>query len=149
MTNGEKFKEIFSITQVDEGVSDVYVWTPNHDATVISIDWWNAEYKEPTTKNDLGVDAVSRKDVHDMLENLPVIVEDKWFNWLQKACMRLAELPSVTPQEPRCKNCKWWKDSDGEYRRGCGAESKCPINRREVFEGNGYCYLYEPQESEE
>jgi len=104
---------------------------------------------EPTTKNDLGVDAVSRKDVHDMLENLPVIVEDKWFNWLQKACMRLAELPSVTPQEPRCKNCKWWKDSDGEYRRGCGAESKCPINRREVFEGNGYCYLYEPQESEE
>ena len=51
-------------------------------------------------------------------------------------------------QEPRCKECKWWKDSDGEYRRGCGAESKCPINRREVFEGNGYCYLFEPQESE-
>lgn len=47
MTNGEKFREIFSISQVDEGVSDVYVWTHNHDATVISIDWWNAEYKEP------------------------------------------------------------------------------------------------------
>ena len=56
--------------------------------------------QEPTTKNDLGVDAVSRDDVHDMLENLPITVEDKWFNWLQKACMRLAELPSVTPQEP-------------------------------------------------
>ena len=49
----------------------------------------------------------------------------------------------------RCKNCKWWKDSDGAYRRGCRAESQCPINRREVFEGNGYCYLYEPLESEE
>ena len=48
-----------------------------------------------------------------------------------------------------CKDCKWWKDSDGAYRRGIGAESKCPINRREVFEGNGYCYMYEPQESEE
>ena len=54
--------------------------------------------KEPTTKNDLGVDTVSRKDVHDMLENLPITVEDKWFNWLQKACIRLAELPSVTSQ---------------------------------------------------
>lgn len=55
-------------------------------------------------------------------------------------------------QEPttgHCKECKWWKDSDGEYRRGCGAESKCPINRKEVFEGNGYCYMFEPQESEE
>lgn len=48
-----------------------------------------------------------------------------------------------------CKDCKWWKDSDGEYRRGCGAESQCPINRKEVFEGNGYCYMFEPQESEE
>lgn len=46
-------------------------------------------------------DAVSRKAVHDMLENLPVTVEDKWFNWLQKACMRLAELPPATPQQPR------------------------------------------------
>ena len=54
-------------------------------------------------------------------------------------------------QEPKighCKDCKWWKDKDGVYRRGCRAESKCTINRREVFEGNGYCYMFEPQESE-
>ena len=52
-------------------------------------------------------------------------------------------------QEPKtghCKDCKWWKDSDGAFRRGIGAESQCPINRREVFEGSGYCYMYEPQE---
>ena len=48
-----------------------------------------------------------------------------------------------------CKDCKWWKDRDGVYRRGVGAESQCPINRREVFEGNGYCYMFEPHESEE
>ena len=48
-----------------------------------------------------------------------------------------------------CKDCKWWKDSDGVYRRGIDAESQCPMNRKKVFEGNGYCYLYEPQESEE
>ena len=53
------------------------------------------------------------------------------------------------PKTGHCKDCKWWKDSDGMYRRGVGAESSCPINRREVFEGNGYCYMYEPQESEE
>ena len=52
-------------------------------------------------------------------------------------------------QEPRCKECKWWKDSDGVYRRDRGAESKCPINRKEVFEGNGYCYLFESLESED
>lgn len=55
-------------------------------------------------------------------------------------------------QEPKtghCRDCKWWKDSDGAYRRGVGAESKCPINRKEVFEGNGYCYMFEPQESED
>jgi hypothetical protein len=55
-------------------------------------------------------------------------------------------------QEPKigyCKDCKWWKDSDGVYRRGGDAESQCPINRREVFDGNGYCYMYDQQESEE
>ena len=56
-------------------------------------------------------------------------------------------MSSVTLQEPKCKDCKWWKDSDGAYRRGVEAESQCPINRREVFKGNGYCYLFEPQKS--
>lgn len=59
-------------------------------------------------------------------------------------------LPPVTPKEKigYCKDCKWWKDNDGVYRRGIGAESKCPINSKKVYEGNGYCYLFEPQESE-
>lgn len=52
------------------------------------------------------------------------------------------------PKKGHCKDCKWWKDKDGVYRRGICAESKCPINRKEVFEGNGYCYMFEPQESE-
>ena len=48
-----------------------------------------------------------------------------------------------------CKDCRWWKDKDGIYRRGIDAESKCSINRKEVFDGNGYCYMFESQESEE
>lgn len=45
-----------------------------------------------------------------------------------------------------CKDCKHWKDSDGVYRRGVGAESKCPINIKEVFEGNFYCKFGERRE---
>jgi hypothetical protein len=49
MTNGEKFKEIFSVTQVDDCDLNVYAWLPNHDAIEIPLEWWNAEYKEPKT----------------------------------------------------------------------------------------------------
>lgn len=91
-------------------------------------------------KNDLGVDCISRDDVWDVMQEL--------WGTSGELMDRLMALPSVTLQEPKCKDCKWWKDSDGEYRRGVGAESQCPINRKEVFEGNGYCFLYEPQESE-
>ena len=49
------------------------------------------------------------------------------------------DLPPVTPTHGTCKDCTHWKDSDGVYRRGVGAESKCPINIKEVYEGNFYC----------
>ena len=61
MTNGEKIKEIFPYLESDE--TDL--------VKVINIDnlknWWNAEYKEPTTKNDLGVDCISRIETIDYL----------------------------------------------------------------------------------
>ena len=46
---------------------------------------------------------------------------------------------SAQPEIVLCKDCKHWKDSDGVYRRGIGAESKCPVNIRAVYEGNFYC----------
>ena len=49
MTNGEKFKEVFKISQVDDCDLNIYVWLPIHDAIEIPLEWWNAEYKEPTT----------------------------------------------------------------------------------------------------
>lgn len=53
-------------------------------------------------------------------------------------------------KELRCMECKWWKDSDGKYRRGVGAESQCPINSHKVYSGAGYCYMFSPKsESEE
>ena len=63
----------------------------------------------------------------------------------------LEKLPPVLPEQNKghCKDCKWWKDSDGAFRRGVGAESQCPMNRIEVYEGRGYCFMFEQQESEE
>ena len=116
------------------------------------IEWIEQAYKntvgEPTTKNNLGVDCISREQalnefcIYNSYDSIGV---DKVRSYLRA-------LPSVTPQEPKkghCKDCKWWKDNNGTYRRGVKAESQCPINRKEVYEGNGYCFLYEPQESED
>ena len=61
----------------------------------------------------------------------------------------VVEVEEEQEQVGHCKDCKWWKDSDGAFRRGIGAESQCPINREEVYEGNGYCYMFEPQERSE
>lgn len=67
---------------------------------------------------------------------------------VKKVIEKIRGYQIATPQESKCKDCKWWKDSDGEYRRGCGAESICPINTDKVYQGEGYCYLYEPNTSE-
>jgi hypothetical protein len=97
-------------------------------------------------------DCIGRQAMHIELEKWITYGEYKYSNATKYLYDRIDKLPSVNPQEPKtghCKDCKWWKDSDGLYRRGCHAESQCPINRREVFEGNGYCYMFESQESEE
>ena len=86
-------------------------------------------------------DAISRQAVLDMMQ---MRISGKE---LYKA---VYELPLVNPTKTgRCEDCKWWRDSDGTYCRGSHAESQCPMNRIEVFEGNGYCYMFEPQESED
>ena len=52
-------------------------------------------------------------------------------------------LSSAQPEIIRCKECKYWKDSDGVYRRGFDAESKCPLNLKKVYEGTFYCGMAE------
>lgn len=105
--------------------------------------------KEPTTKNDLGVDAITRQAVIDELKRY---FHDEYYQRTSIQDCRdcfiedvLIHLPSMTPQKPRCKECKWWKDSDGKYRRGLGAESRCPINSHAVYCGDGYCYMFSPK----
>ena len=58
----------------------------------------------------------------------------------------LAKINGQLLEVVRCKDCKYWRDSDGEYRRGVHAESKCPINSKDVFEGHAYCSYGERKE---
>ena len=95
-------------------------------------------------------DYVTRQSVLKLLKGCLLGGETEY----QYIKLHIDSIPSRTLQSKigHCKDCKWWKDSDGVYRRDCYTESKCPMNRREVFEGNGYCYLFEPKmevESEE
>ena len=106
-------------------------------------------------------DCISRQSVEEMIKTeMPErgmweIEGDKEKETVCEVCVdlmqKLSDLPPVTPQQKvgHCNDCKWWKDSDGSYNRGIGAESQCPMNRIEVFDGTGYCFLYEPHESEE
>ena len=59
MTNGERIQ---TILDVDRDCTEVHGENGTMTFTVTQ-DFWNAEYKEPTTKNDLGVDCISRDEV--------------------------------------------------------------------------------------
>lgn len=69
---------------------------------------------------------------------------DQWFDDVAA----LVKLPSAQPEIVRCKECKYWKDSDGVYRRGFDAESKCPLNLKKVYEGTFYCGMAERRTDE-
>lgn len=102
MTNGEKIKAMFPsmevgfITDLQVGI---YFVKNQHSATVFSLDWWNAEYKEPTTKNDLGVDCISRQDV--LSEIIRFSTEEGSSVECQQLYCDVNNMPSVTPQEPK------------------------------------------------
>ena len=73
MTNGEKFiKDYYPNSTItrDSLTGRVFVNEDNADFT-LPIEWWDAEYKEPTTKNDLGVD---REQLKTMIRGLT-----KWY----------------------------------------------------------------------
>jgi hypothetical protein len=65
MTNGEKIKEIFPNFDVEDK-TEYFGRVRNLDDHFIKadIDWWNAEYKEPTTKNNL---------IHNLCDSCTII----------------------------------------------------------------------------
>ena len=119
-------------------------WDINKLMLVPKTEW----EQEPTTKNDLGVDLVSRADVLKLMQ-------DNWHthngDWaMQESMDDIRALPSVTPQEPRkghwivekggsylgqrnacCSNCKDFYTNDWNVMNYC---PNCGADMREVKE---------------
>lgn len=119
MTNGELIEVLTTLKEQARYYGDnTFIWSinidsfnfvidsaikalkqePCEDATLKDIFCMGCEYKEPTTKNDEVIDAVSRKAVINQIfystDNSGDVV-------LGSALReRIARLPSVTPQEP-------------------------------------------------
>jgi len=67
--------------------------------------------QEPTTKNDLGVDCISRADaIQAMQDTAKKLTNEDTINGLCGAVAILFDFPSVTPQEPR--KGEWLRMSD-------------------------------------
>ena len=108
MTNGEKIQEIFKGCDVcepiiEDNIIHVSFVDKNDSAIGFDWDWWNMEYKEPTAKNDLGVDCISRAEAIKCLEcdfditgkeNMKTVV-----NYINSAHNKIVNLPRVK-QEP-------------------------------------------------
>lgn len=167
MTNGEKIKEIFP-NGVLTSINNSYYWG---DDILVSKEWWNAEYKEPTTKkdcntcthnnetdgsncyecvkdmcnnyepatkNDLGVDCISREDVLMCLTGEFENREYEPSELIKIFSRRIKALPSVKPQlsSELAKNSQTLEKNFGE--------SDC-ISRAEVLK---LIYDYKENHSE-
>lgn len=115
-------------------------------------------------KTSVAVDCVSRQAVLDILshyahnfgadneiKSLPPVTPTQCIAEIKFSKDDLREICNerieVECTHGTCKDCKHWKDSDGVYRRGIEAESKCPINNSRVFEGTFCCADFEKRGS--
>lgn len=112
MTNGEKIQEIFKGCDVCEPIIEdniIHVSFVDKNDSAIGFDWswWNAEYKEPTIKNNLGVDCIDRNRAIERFKsnaeyerthgNLQGCLEfrqlSEWLEKLQKIEQILKDIP--------------------------------------------------------
>lgn len=117
MTNGEKIKEIFPSTdsRLDEKTGIILVKWVDGATKCFKADWWNAEYKEPTPKNDLGVDCISRQEVLRLLMNSI----GKTNTYLQTKVLKMSSVIPIRPKghwiptygNVKCSVCGSVKDS--------------------------------------
>ena len=145
MNNAEKFKEIFK-----EFATEVWAF-PEKDF----LTWLNAEYKEPTNKNDLGVDCIDRAELLKAIDTWDkfgcdadtklVPYQDHYIPYIHydDVIKCIKGMPSVTPQEPRkghwlrrphvygvtyCSICDFeLKIDNTNYCPNCGAKMKSEV----------------------
>ena len=155
MTNGEIIKTIFPN-------EEMYEQTPTmtyYGMMRFDTDWWNAEYKEPTTKNNLGVDkfdkAINQSDLEEwIMETFP-----DWCEGDVRLIMNhMDEMPSVTPQEPRKGHwiSRWYAGHDLHFHvcSECNEEFSCDMETGISIDNYRYCpncgcRMVDPQKSED
>ena len=107
MTNGEKIKEVFP---------SIELYEKSHDAIQINFDsvWWNTEYKDPTTENDLGVD---REDAVERLNALKQLIGYDKDSEIVKATQKSLDMAiKALDQEPKTGHwIKGYTFPDGAY----------------------------------
>lgn len=106
MTNGEKIKEVFPNAEINYGLRGVVAVTFIHK-TIFDLDWWNAEYKEPSsleipTSSDCvdrhSVDLLAYRYLKEPTDNHVAFYED------------FLDLPSVTPAIPMIPKGRWIRE---------------------------------------
>ena len=143
MTNGEKIKAILKPRTDQIRIYSDWVEIEIQSLSInfsCELSWWNAEYKEPTTKNDLGVDCISRADaIKAMQDKAKRLKNEDTINGLCGAVAILFELPSVTPQlsVPEVTALAEWtekltKASEDAYNKGYadGMKEQEPITSK-------------------
>ena len=110
MTNGEKMQEVFPEGETRK-CRDGVVFESDGWCHAYNSDWWNAEHKEPTTKNNLAVDCIDRAQAQTEIEMNAFrytlakerggMGQVEWSDLLIKvsdAVDIIRNLPSVTPR---------------------------------------------------
>lgn len=103
MTNGEKIQEIFKGCDVcepiiEDNIIHVSFVDKNDSAIGFDWDWWNMEYKEPTTKNDLGVD---REDAVERLNALKQFIGYDEDSEIVKATQKSLDMAITALEHPK------------------------------------------------
>lgn len=145
MTNGEMIQKVFDCEVCEPFLEDdiIHVIFSDKNDSAIGFDWswWNMEYKDLTTKNDLGVDCISRTRAIERLKlNFPIShgadnSRDR-HRYMQALAdlQAIKELPSITPELRKGYWTEEFNDLEGEVRFTC---SSC--GKYQLF-GTDFCY---------
>ena len=145
MTNGEMIQKVFNCEVCEpipeDDIIHVIFSDKSNSAIGFDLSWWDMEYKDLTTKNDLGVDCISRTRAIDRLKlNFPISQgadnsRDR-HRYMQALAdlQAIRELPSVTPIRPKGR----WIDK--QHLCGyCSAEcSSCHKRSNGYVHDNGF-----------
>lgn len=143
MTNGEKLKETFPNLRITILESYVQVMGENYEFNnAYPLEWWNAEYKEPTTKKVLKQepceDAVSRQQAIEFVNEV-IGGKNELADTIRDGIEAvLSALPSVTPIRPKGH---WFVDERPESDR----EVICSNCEQPVFKYHKLDFDYRPK----